>query len=134
MKNGKDVRFFNFEALTRPQHEWERFLRIAGIKNLEISDPTVQDQLTKDQFDILCKRFTYLAPKVRKAEPLPLVESEPPSIDGIPDEHTFVMQTLFNGKMRMVDRPYEDGKPVEIVAEQPQTEPAKKRGRKPKQA
>jgi outer membrane biosynthesis protein TonB len=131
VNNGKGIRFFNFDALTG--QFVDRLLKIKSIGNIEISDPELETKLTNEQLATLRAKYPYLAPKVRKAEPLPLVESEPPSIDGIPDEHPVVVENPHTGKLRMADRPYEDGKPVEIVAEQPQTEPAK-RGRKPKQA
>lgn len=126
---GKSVKHFTVDALTGKYYD--RLLRVPGIKNLEVSDPDLEANLTEDELHRMREKFPYLAPKERKPEPLPLGEPEPPSIDGIPDEHTVVVENPHTGKLRMADRPYEGGNPVEIVAEQPQ---AAKRGRKPKQA
>jgi len=160
---GKSVKHFTVDALTGKYYE--RLLKVPGIKNLEVSDPDLEANLTEDELRIMREKFPYLAPKERKPEPLPLgeavvvamgdeitwreetaiadlifepeplaqSESAPPSIQGIPDEHTFVHENPITGKLRMADRPYENGKPVDAPAEE--TEPqAAKRGRKPKQA
>lgn len=74
--NGKEPKLFNFEALTG--NFFERLLKLPNIKSIEVSDPTLEDKLTKDEFSQLAQRFEYLAPKVRKPEPLPLDEFETP--------------------------------------------------------
>tara|TARA_R110000868_G_scaffold390387_1_gene660049 strand:+ start:632 stop:976 length:345 start_codon:yes stop_codon:yes gene_type:complete len=72
--NGKEPKFFNFEALTG--NFFERLLKLPNIKSIEVADPNLEDKLTKDEFTQLAQRFEYLAPKVRKPEPLPLEEFE----------------------------------------------------------
>jgi len=72
--NGKDVRQFNYQALTG--EFFDRLLKLPNIKTLEIIDTDVKDNLTTDEFAKLVSRFEYLAPKVRKPEPLPLEEFE----------------------------------------------------------
>ena len=74
--NGKELRLFNYEALTG--EFFSRLLKLPNIKSIEVSDPNLEDKLTKDEFSQLAKRFEYLAPKVRKPEPLPLEEFETP--------------------------------------------------------
>jgi len=70
--NGKELRLFNYEALTG--EFFGRLLKLPNIKSIEVSDPNLEDKLTKDEFSQLAQRFEYLAPKVRKPEPLPLEE------------------------------------------------------------
>ena len=162
---GKSVKHFTVDALTGKYYE--RLLRVPGIKNLEVSDPDLEANLTEDELRRMREKFHYLAPKERKPEPLPLVEavviamgdeiawreetaiadlifepepmplaqseSDPPSIQGIPDEHTFVHENPITGKLRMADRPYENGNPVDVQIEEIEPQAAK-RGPKPKQA
>ena len=75
--NGKELRLFNYEALTG--EFFGRLLKLPNIKSIEVSDPNLEEKLTKDEFTQLAKRFEYLAPKVRKPEPLPLDEFETPT-------------------------------------------------------
>jgi hypothetical protein len=75
--NGKELRLFNYEALTG--EFFSRLLKLPNIKSIEVSDPNLEDKLTKDEFSQLAQRFEYLAPKVRKPEPLPLEEFETPT-------------------------------------------------------
>jgi hypothetical protein len=103
VNNGKGIRFFNFDALTG--QFVDRLLKIKSIGNIEISDPELETKLTNEQLATLRAKYPYLAPKVRKAEPLPLKPFENAIAEAIEESNDT----------------------------EPQTEPAK-RGRKPKQA
>jgi hypothetical protein len=70
--NGKEPKFFNFEALTG--EFFSRLLKLPNIKSIEVSDPNLQEKLSEDEFNVLATRFEYLKSKVRKPEPLPLEE------------------------------------------------------------
>jgi hypothetical protein len=72
--NGKETRFFNFQSLTG--EFFDRLVKLPNIKSIEVSDPNLAEKLTENEFTQLAKRFEYLAPKVRKPEPLPLEEFE----------------------------------------------------------
>lgn len=108
---GKSVKHFTVDALTGKYYE--RLLRVPGIKNLEVSDPDLEANLTEDELRRMREKFPYLAPKERKPEPLPLVDP------------------LFSHPIPMPVNSPQFGTIEEVTQEQPQ---AAKRGRKPKQA
>lgn len=126
VNNGKSIKYFNVDALTG--RFFDRLLKLPAIKNLEVSDPDLEANLTEDELRRMREKFPYLAPRVRKAEPLPLVtdqEREAVNKDvysalEIPETATIVFDHGLNDGLKETD-----------TKEQPQ---AAKRGRKPKQA
>jgi hypothetical protein len=131
VNNGKDVRFFNVDALTGPF--FDRLLRIPSIKNLEVSDPDLEKNLTAEELKAIREKFPYLVPKVRKPEPLPLAETVLVNTEDVP-EFVEVMEGM--GATVKVSTPSDTPKPVEVILkDQNEPKPANaKRGRKPKTA
>ncbi len=140
---GKSVKHFTVDALTGKYYD--RLLRVPGIKNLEVSDPDLEANLTDDELRRMREKFPYLAPKERKPEPLPLgesvaavdenIETIAVHVDDLPD---FIETMEGIGATVELSSPSSSPIPVEVILEnlndtkeQPQ---AAKRGRKPKQA
>lgn len=127
---GKSVKHFTVDALTGKYYE--RLLRVPGIKNLEVSDPDLEANLTEDELRRMREKFPYLAPKERKPEPLPLGENVVLGVDlnTVPKETAQFIEAIsqitvedFEAAISKLD--------ATGTEEQPQ---AAKRGRKPKQA
>lgn len=123
---GKSVKYFNVDALTGKF--FDRLIKLPAIKNLEVSDPDLETKLTPDELRRMREKFPYLAPKVRKAEPLPLAVSADFVVKGSP------LIAELNDVQIAADEPV-----IEIDAlgatDTEETEPSRaKRGRKPKQA
>ena len=130
---GKSVKHFTVDALTGKYYE--RLLRVPGIKNLEVSDPDLESNLTEDELRRMREKFPYLAPKERKPEPLPLPLGEMvifnPTIEPV-EAVISIATSSDNLPASDVELTVAFGIPPESVTEdQPQ---AVKRGRKPKQA
>jgi len=128
---GKSVKHFTVDALTGKYYE--RLLRVPGIKNLEVSDPDLEANLTEDELRRMREKFPYLAPKERKPEPLPLgdVVIFNPTIEPV-EAVISIATSSDNLPASDVELTVAFGNPLESVTEdQPQ---AKKRGPKPKQA
>jgi len=107
---GKSVKHFTVDALTGKYYD--RLLRVPGIKNLEVSDPDLEANLTEDELRRMREKFPYLTPKERKPEPLPLGEAV---------------------SLPVVFDVFAPSTPTESIAEEIEPQAAK-RGRKPKQA
>lgn len=133
---GKTIEFLPIKMLTGPNIKAVEKRRGAGI---EIADPELGVKLTKAQLKALAVNFPEIDPDFElPPEPLPLTDAElgdllaePPLIDGVPEEHTTVVfSSYLNEKIRLVNRPYQDGMPVAHETETPA--PIKRGGRKPK--
>lgn len=129
---GKSVKFFNVDALTGKF--FDRLIKLPAIKNLEVSDPDLETKLTPDELRRMREKFPYLAPKARKAEPLPLSDARYLHLE------TSNHKSLIELEAIEVDA-LGANEPTQFTSEVPprpiaeETEPARsKRGRKPKQA